>query len=492
MKNAGVCLVLVFFLSCLILPAAVALDEPALPAGLGDIDSTASDEPTLPDGLGISDAEPAFEPSLPAGLFGEPGKGATVTDSTSSKDTPAPSLLANLHGFWELRSGIRLLDDPYEDKTSILEVRLQVEYEREMGDVQFSLTGDLLYDDVLADDELRLEEGRGWADLRVASFSFSPADDMDVKFGRQVLTWGTGDMLFINDLFPKDWNSFFTGRDDEYLKAPSDAVKISVYREAGNLDVVFTPRFDSDRFIDGSRISYWNGTLGRRSGTDVPVRTIKPDRWGDDHEIALRLYRNFTGAEWALYGYRGYWKSPGGQDAASGKVIFPDLTVYGVSYRGNLGKGIGNLEAGYYDSPADQGGDKPMVKNSEFRFLMGYEQELARNFTGAFQYYLEYMMDYGEYLGSLPAGARAAHEYRHVLTARLTRLMWDQNMTLSLFTYFSPTESDVYLRPKAHYKLDDHRALEMGGNIFAGDYDHTFFGQFHQNSNVYLAYRYSY
>ena len=133
-----------------------------------------------------------------------------------------------------------------------------------------------------------------------------------------------------------------------------------------------------------------------------------------------------------------------------------------------------------------------MVKNSEFRFLMGYEQELARNFTGAFQYYLEYMMDYGEYLGSLPAGARAAHEYRHVLTARLTRLMWDQNMTLSLFTYFSPTESDVYLRPKAHYKLDDHRALEMGGNIFAGDYDHTFFGQFHQNSNVYLAYRYSY
>jgi hypothetical protein len=31
-----------------------------------------------------------------------------------------------------------------------------------------------------------------------------------------------------------------------------------------------------------------------------------------------------------------------------------------------------------------------------------------------------------------------------------------------------------------------------GGNIFAGEEDHTFFGQFAENSNVYGAVRYSF
>ena len=42
------------------------------------------------------------------------------------------------------------------------------------------------------------------SDLRMASLTFSPADWMDVRVGRQVLTWGTGDLLFLNDLFGDD------------------------------------------------------------------------------------------------------------------------------------------------------------------------------------------------------------------------------------------------------------------------------------------------
>ena len=53
--------------------------------------------------------------------------------------------------------------------------------------------------------------------------------NLDVKLGRQVLTWGTGDLLFLNDLFPKDWVSFFAGRDDEYLKAPSNTLRATQY-----------------------------------------------------------------------------------------------------------------------------------------------------------------------------------------------------------------------------------------------------------------------
>ena len=483
--------------------ACFAQDEPSLPAGLGAAEESAVDEPALPLPLGLNESnEPALpaglglptdddsgsEPSLPAGLFG-----SAEDEDQPEHDSGSPDDAGlGLTGFWETRVGTRLKDDHYEKETSILEARLQLEFERPFKSVLFNFTGDLLYDHPVNRDEIVLEEGKGWFDLRAASFSLSLSPETDLKIGRQVLTWGTGDMLFINDLFPKDWNSFFIGRDDEYLKAPSDAVKISIYKEFTNIDFVYTPRFDPDRFIDGSRISYWNGTLGRRAGTDAVVAVEKPDRWENDHEIALRLFKNMQGDEWALYAYQGYWKSPRGQNAATGKATYPELFAYGFSYRGAMGQGIGSLESGYYDSEGDRGGDNPFIKNSEFRFLAGYEQELAKNVTGSFQYYCEYMMDYGEYLASLPAGARAAHEYRHLVSFRLTRLMWDQNLTLSLFTYFSPSESDAYFRPKVHYKMDDNRALEIGANLFTGDYDHTFFGQFHHNSNVYVAYRYSF
>ena len=52
-------------------------------------------------------------------------------------------------------------------------------------------------------------------ELREAYIKFKLGDQIDIKAGRQILTWGTGDLIFINDLFAKDYRSFFTGRDDQ-------------------------------------------------------------------------------------------------------------------------------------------------------------------------------------------------------------------------------------------------------------------------------------
>ena len=62
----------------------------------------------------------------------------------------------------------------------------------------------------------------------------------------------------------------------------------------------------------------------------------------------------------------------------------------------------------------------------------------------------------------------------------------------SFFAYYSPSDEDAYLRPMVKYKLTDNWLVMAGGNIFAGEEDHTFFGQFAKNSNVYGAVRYSF
>ena len=68
----------------------------------------------------------------------------------------------------------------------------------------------------------------------------------------------------------------------------------------------------------------------------------------------------------------------------------------------------------------------------------------------------------------------------------------NQNLTLSLFVYVSPSDQDTYLRPIARYKLTDDWLLVGGGNLFYGKYDHTFFGQFENNNSLYAAVRYSF
>ena len=126
------------------------------------------------------------------------------------------ALQSDLHGFMDARYGQRLQEDPDEDDQIMAEARLQLEFSR-MGDwATLQLKTDFYYDDVVDQGHIDLEEGTGWLDLREANLGFSPQAITDIKIGRQILTWGTGDLLFINDLFPKDWPSFFSGRHVDY------------------------------------------------------------------------------------------------------------------------------------------------------------------------------------------------------------------------------------------------------------------------------------
>lgn len=398
----------------------------------------------------------------------------------------------DLTGFWETRGGVRVRDDEHERDASLGETRLQVQADKFVSGVALRVTGDLLLDAVTDRHAVDLETGDGFLDLREANGAFSPTGFMDAKVGRQTLTWGTGDLVFLNDLFPKDWNSFFIGRDEEYLKAPSDAVKVSAFTPWANLDAVYTPRFDADRFVDGGRVSFFDPARGRIVGRDAVLRVDRPDSWFSDDEWAARLYRTLARYELALYAYDGFWKSPAGRQPATGRATFPKLSAYGASVRGPLGRGIANAEVAYYDSRDDRDGDDPDVRNGELRLLLGYEQEIARNLTLGGQYYLERMLDHDAFLRTLPAGAPARDENRHVLTGRLTWLTHRQTVEWSLFAFTSPSDRDAYLRPRVTYDVTDQWSAEAGANVFVGADDDTFFGQFERNTNIYVGLRYGF
>lgn len=418
----------------------------------------------------------------------EPPGNLPVLDWGSTAEG-TPLLLA---GFWDLRTGVRTGSDPEQDAWSLGEARLQLEFSRDWDYKALRVVADILFDPAGDRYSVDLEDGEGVLDLREANYVTQVSDTVDMKIGRQILTWGTGDLLFLNDFFPKDWNAFFIGRDVEYLKAPSDALKLSFFNQLANVDLVYTPRFDADRYIDGRRVSYFNPAVGEIVGDKHVVRADKPDDWFSDDEIAVRIYRNLRGFELALYGYDGYWKSPAGTDSLTGKALFPRLRAFGASIRGAVAAGLGTFEISDYNSRDDSDGDDPFIQNGEIRALIGYEQELAREFFGGLQFYLEHKKDYSNYQDSLPAGVPVADKNRRWITLRLTKLLMNQNLELSLFTFYSPTDEDGYIRPRVKYKVSDDWLVEGGANIFFGEKDYTFFGQFENNTNIYGAVRYGF
>lgn len=486
---------------------AVSAQEPALPEGLLDMDhsepartaepvSDPDDEPELPSGLfgdpvEEPDATPSSSlPALPDGLSDHPGRQLTI--SGASEDQESQFQWGKPTGFAETRLGTRARRDTDQKNVSIGEWRLHLESALSWKNTSGQIGLDLLADPIQDEFQIDLERGTGLVDLRDAYVVMRPSSHLDLKLGRQIATWGTGDLLFINDLFPKDWNSFLSGRDQEFLKSPSDAVKLSFFSDLINLDFVYTPEFDADRYIDGRRHSYFHSGMGQVVGRSQPVLVDDPDRWFSDDEVALRLHRLFGAWESAAYYYHGFWKSPAGLNPVSMRNIFPELDVFGASLRGPLAGGIANAEIGYYDSRQDRDGNNPLIWNSEWRFLLGYEREILPEFVVSTQYYLESIDNFTALRTSMAPGMPVPDKNRHVVTFRLTKLLMNQNLNMSLFTFFSPSESDMYIRPKVAYKFDDHWTAEIGGNIFCGRNEYTFFGQFADNTNAYVALRYGF
>ncbi len=396
-----------------------------------------------------------------------------------------------LPGFLEARIGPRLQNDSGQGAFTIGETRLHLESQWEPGGLAIRLAGDAVYDEVVDRRKPKLETGEGAFDLREANVLWRPLDFADVKAGRQILTWGVGDLIFINDLFPKDFQAFFIGRDEEYLKAPSDAVRVSLFHDIANVDLIYTPRFDADRFIDGSRLSYFNPTVGEIVGNDTVLAPVKPEKWFSDDEFAGRLHRQIGAFEIASYGYVGFFKGPAGFDE-TGQFFFPRLSVYGASFRGPFQNGILTAEFGRYLSRDDPNGANPFIPNSDSRFLVGYERELAPEVTAAVQYFAQIRSDQQAFLETLPPGAPTLGKARHLLTVRLTKLALNQNLTLSAFNFWSPNEHDGHLRLRASYKLSDDWLVEAGGNIFYGPRNDIFFSQLKDNTNLFAAARRSF
>lgn len=404
--------------------------------------------------------------------------------------SPSHAQGATFHGFIQGNVSSRITgeetDDPVEGGDYLSgEERLRGEVTGNSGPSNFVLKVDLVHDSIAEEDNVDIREG--FIDYR--------SDNYDVRIGRQIITWGVGDLLFINDIYPKNYSALFSGQPLEYLKIGSDAAKISAYSGILTAELVIIPFFEPYTLPDPKRFFLYNPMPGLTQTVEEPRGEI------ENAEAALRLYRQIGRFDASLYLYRGSFKIPGMKTddpvtnpVTSAKVIlfYPQLSVYGFSLQGNFANGVLSVEGGYYDSLDDRGGEDPTIANSSTRYLAGYSRQLWTDFTAGIQYYGEYMQDYRRYEDSLPPGFLKTDRLHQLITIRLTQMLKYNTVRLSLFSFYSPDEEDYFLIPEVRYNITDSLWTGIGTNLFGGTDSRTFFGQLDKNDNLFATLRYEF
>ncbi|MEW6089240.1 MAG: DUF1302 family protein [bacterium] len=358
-------------------------------------------------------------------------------------------------------------------------LRLNLSGASEAGNAGFNAKADFIHDGI--NNETKVDLREAYVDLIEKNY--------DVRIGRQVITWGLGDLLFINDIFPKDWNAFYAGRDMEYLKLGAEAVKLGIYPKFASMELVVLPAFQADEMPSPDKFIFNDPFAGMNNKS-----IIRPDKKIRDMELASRIYRRIGSGDMSIYAYKGFYHTPKVNiyDSLSVNYFYPKLNAYGASCQLNGLGGVISVEGGYYDSRYDKNGENFFIDNSKYKALLGYGRQITNQLHLGLQYYNEITRDYNKYKENLPQGFPREEKTKQILTLRLTQFLKYESWKLSLFTFYGIDEKDSMLIPEAMYKFSDELALTIGGNIIDGDKEWTTFGQFKENDNVYMRMKYDY
>lgn len=361
-------------------------------------------------------------------------------------------------------------------------VQLRLDASKEPSKLFLKIKADAFYDHI--DEKAQIELREGYIDYIEKKW--------DLRAGRQIITWGLGDLIFINDVFPKDYEAFFSGRPMEYMKKGIDGAKIGLYPAFASFEFIAIPIFEPNNYPNAKRFYMFDPmpNVTNREEKDPPSNL-------ENTEFAFRAYRDVAGFDAAVYLYRGFYRKPYmiPDDINNTTKItyhYPKLSVYGASLQGRALDGVLSFEAGYYDSRQDRAGTDYTAPNSQTKFLIGYQKQLWEDFTIGLQYYNEYMHDYSEYVKNQPSGLPKDRKLYQLVTVRLTQFLMHQDLRLGFFSFYSTSDGDYMLNPEVKYKFTDSVWGAVGANIFGGGEKWSQFGQLDRNDNIYLQLRYEF
>lgn len=316
---------------------------------------------------------------------------------------------------------------------------------------------------------------------REAYLDLTPSPEVSLRLGRQVITWGVGDYLFVNDIYPKNYDAFFTGKPFDHMKEAVDAVKLNALVGAIEAELVLArPRQDETplraRFLAAATPPGMAVQAADRDGSDFALRVAgKMGRW--DGALYVARYR---AREPATVGVPGN---------ALELELRPTRHV-GASATGSVANGVVLAELAYVDTDLRAGNMNPYLFGRRLKALLGYATELGHDLSFSAQYHHEAELDYGRYLQSLAPMVEPARRAQQTVYLRLHKRLFHQTLGMGVQA-FASFDGGKYVNSFASYSIADGLNLEAGFNWFGGPAASRY-GMMHHDRNVYASLRYSF
>ena len=396
-------------------------------------------------------------------------------ESGAPEPAPAKPKL-EVHGFLQENASLRATS-PVEPLK--VESRLQIELSRKTPQLEFLAKTDFVYDPAA------VQGSEAHADLREGYLTWY-GRNLDLRVGKQIITWGVGDLIFLTDLFPKDWVAFITGAPIEYLKKGSTGVKANYYLRDWSLETIFIPAFQRGTLPSGGELVHF-----------VPFpeaavkRLVLPPKTLRNSEFALRASRMIGGYSTSLYLFRGIDPMPSFHfDLATSTVTVQHhrLNMLGASTQGDFRGYLLSGEFAYYDTE-DSTGTDPEIANPSLKLLLAGERVIRDKRTASVQLFLDYMVHHRRYQSTLPAGFPSQRQLRKTVTVRLRDSLHRDTFRPTVYLLYNLDDRDFFVKAEYEQDLMPGTWYALGVNLFGGKFRHTMYGQFRGDENVYFTLR---
>ncbi|MBI3920868.1 MAG: hypothetical protein HY318_05560 [Armatimonadetes bacterium] len=397
----------------------------------------------------------------------EPSDGV---EASSPREESSP---VEIHGFLQTNNSIRpFRSGDFASQLLKAEQRGQLELSHKSPQWDANVKLDFLYDAVEAEASTQLREG----------YISCYGKNLDLRVGKQIITWGVGDLVFLTDVFPKDWAGFITGAPIEYLKEGSTGLRANYEKKGVGLEAIVIPEFEPDTFPTSDRLSFF---------TPYPQAADRILDPSERSEYGLRLSKTLSGFSSSLYLFSGRDPFPivhFDPATSTATTRFGPLGMVGLSTQGNTKKGLLSAEAAYYRTE-DTAGTDPEINNPSLKTLIGLERTLKGNETLGFQFTQDWMLRYGDYRRALPAGFPSRDSVLNTLTVRWRNSLRNDTVKPTLFGLYNLNDRDWFVKAEAQMEIRSGVWYLVGAHLFGGGKPYTMFGQFDHNDNVYFTVR---
>ena len=381
-------------------------------------------------------------------------------------------LSLSLNGFVDTYHALQL-DYPHRYMSS--RTRLRLEMRADYGEASLFTSLNLAYNGII-------DEQTG-AFLREAYFDYA-GEFLEIKAGRQIVTWGVADGLRITDLIsPMDYTEFMANDYDD-IRVPVNAINLKYPGESFTAEVVFVPTPEYFVMPTGEE-NPWSTELpenARLDLDDTPEKRFKNSELGGRFRFFLETF------DFSLTALHTYNKAPvtvtaynPATDSILIQGVYKPMNVIGGDISIPIGEFVLRGEAAeYFGEVLSVANGLSYKTRNTFNALAGLDWYAGNNWTLMVQYMHKYIADYRNNL--------SLEKNSSTVTARISKELLNNTLKLSLFGYLDVDNLGFYSRAVADYLVNDQITLSLGVDRFGGK--RGTFHSYESNSQIFAKGKY--